>query len=362
MAHNIALNTVNGQSMVFTAGKLPWHNLGQNVRDAQTWEQAIKLANLDWEVIEAPLYTQWSQSGLIQAEGFKVLVRKDTKQTLGVHGMGYTPFQNVQAFEFADALIENGALFESAGGLGNGERIWCLARVPSADFTVGQNDRHEMYLLVATSHDGSLATTVTVTDVRVVCQNTLTAALGMGNSKAEGKLKIKHTKSADMKIEQAKRMISGTIQTAETLRDKLTNLANVKLSKDTYTAIVDKLFPIAKDASKVSVTRRENMLSEILASYQLNDSNAYPEQAGTAYALLNAITDYTDHLRGTRRTDGQNEQAARSESALFGSGNQLKSNALETIYDLVGADGRVISTSQSNKTSGGLLDAILSQN
>lgn len=337
MAHNIATDIKTGKAMCYTAGALPWHSLGQNVAEAQTWEEAIKLAGLDWEVLDAPLYTQWTSSGPLKVEGYKAIVRKDTQQTLGVHGEGYKIFQNRDAFRFADALLNEGARYESAGGLGNGERIWCLARIPQADFEIGNGDLHQMFLLVATSHDGSLSTTITCTDVRVVCNNTLTSALGSGNTAADGKLKIKHTRQAEQRLNQAQSMIQGTIITASGLKEKLNALAHAKLTRDSMTTIFDRLFPKPKGET-VSQTRRDNMLAEILASYEVNEGNAFPEQRGTAYNLLNAITDYTDHVRGTRRADDtQSVESSRGESALFGTGAKLKSDALNVIYQTVGA-------------------------
>lgn len=344
MAHDIAMN-INGKMMTFTAGALPWHNLGQNVKDAQTWSEAIKLAQLDWQVIDAPLYTNWAKSGLIPVNGFKAVVRADTKDVLGVHGMDYRIFQNSDAFKFADGLIEEGALFESAGGLGHGERIWCLARIPQADFTVGAFDTHQTFLLVATSHDGSLAFTSTLTDVRVVCNNTLTAALGSTNAKADGKLKVRHTSRGYDKLNQAQQLIQGTIQSAESLKDKLRKLAHAPLTRETLTAIVDRLFPKPTDEN-VSTTRRDRMLSSVLAKFEANDRNYFPEQRGTAYALLNAITDHTDHERGTRRPDDTvSEGSARAESALFGSGAKLKSQALQVIYQTMGGDSLTLPSS-----------------
>jgi hypothetical protein len=92
---------------------------------------------------------------------------------------------------------------------------------------------------------------------------------------------------------------------------------------------MDKLFPVkAKEDGEEaeSSTRRDNVLAEILSLYESNDNNAFPEQRGTAYNLLNSITEYTDHVR-------QSRMDARAESALFGSGKALKDRAFQLIYD-----------------------------
>lgn len=326
MAHNIATDAITGKDMVYTAGALPWHKLGQNVADARSWEDALNLAGLNWEVSEEPMRTDY---GIIKTH--KAIVRADQPAlVLGIVGKDYQPIQNQVAFDFTEALLETGALYESAGALGQGERIWTLARIPQADFAIG-DDKHMSYLLFTTSHDGSLAATVKVTDVRVVCNNTLTMAL-CGNG---ANMKIRHTKTADERLRAAQRMISNTIQSAESLADKFTKLAHRRLTKDSMTAILDRLFP--KPAENASQTRRENLVGDILDIYESNDRNAFPEQRGTAYNLLNAVTSYTDHVRGARITDSRSSMTmdqARAENALFGTGERLKAEAFDVIYKL----------------------------
>jgi hypothetical protein len=52
MAHNIA--KVDGQDAMWCVGdrQAAWHHLGQRTPDAQTWQEAMKLAKLDWPVVE----------------------------------------------------------------------------------------------------------------------------------------------------------------------------------------------------------------------------------------------------------------------------------------------------------------------
>jgi hypothetical protein len=171
--------------------------------------------------------------------------------------------------------------------------------------------------------------------------------------KGDGKLKIKHTKTADERLSRAKKMIQGTVQTAESLKAKLRLLASTPLKREHVTTIFDRLFPVKRteDNREVSSTRRDNMLAEILASYEVCDGGIFPEQRGTAYALLNAVTDYTDHIRGTRKTNGDSEEYARAESALFGSGAGVKSQALDVIYQTV-----------AGSSGSSILDSMLNQN
>ena len=115
-----------------------------------------------------------------------------------------------------------------------------------------------------------------------------------------------------------------------TVEEKLTFLATRRVTRESMEGILGQLFPKPKNeegAEKESSTRRKNVLAEVLALYEHNDGNAFPEQRGTAYALLNAVINYSDHLRSSRGGNG----TGRAESAIFGSGERLKAQALEVI-------------------------------
>lgn len=349
MAHNIAIDKTTGQHMVMVAGKAAWHELGQNVSEAQTWADAQQLAHLDFELADEPLKTDYE----IISE-WKAIMRTDTHQTIGIVGKDFETVQPSEAFQFVDSLIESHAAhYVSAGALGNGERMWVLARVPSADISIG-DDKSETYLMFAQGFDGSLSLTTKLTSTRVVCQNTLSAALADGNFA----FRIKHTKNAHDRLERAEKMLSGVAQNAKTLEEKLRKLAMRRLKRENVTAILDRLFP--KNENTENQGRRNNVLSDVLALYESNDGNAFPEQRGTAYNLLNAITNYTDHERASK-ANGHTAEFKRAESALFGSGALLKQKALDTIYTM--SDGseiiRPVFVTTPPPVSGSILDDVL---
>lgn len=359
MAHNLA--TIDGKTAMFCVGdrKAAWHELGQRTENAVNWLEAMKQAGLDWEVekiqLGAPIERLTSNWVQVEAWG---IVREPEGVFLGTVGEDYGIVQNREAFAFVDNLLEaeNGAHYESAGALGKGERIWCLARIPSADFAVAGADQHETYLLFTTSHDGSMSVISKITTVRVVCQNTLSWAL---NEAGKAMLKVKHTKNVTSRLEMAAEVMQGVRQDTGSLAEKLKLLSTRTLTKETTQVILDRLFPKPKRDSQELVrdnNRRENVLAKVLELYELNDNNAYPQIRGTAYNLLNAVTEYTDHLRGTRLTTDRKDAGytvpmARAENTLFGSGNALKSKALDVILE----------TTTGASISGSLLDAVVAQ-
>ena len=89
----------------------------------------------------------------------------------------YTPLQNEEAFQFFDPIIgSEAASFETAGALGDGERIWTLAKMPDS-MEVAEGDLCGKYLLLSNTHSGQGSVTIKFTAIRVVCQNTLMFAL-----------------------------------------------------------------------------------------------------------------------------------------------------------------------------------------
>src|SRR5689334_5522350 len=126
MAHNI-----NENSRVFTVGK-SWHGLGKIVETEQTAENAIKLAQLDYNVQKIDLFQGNKLSELLKVDNYKAIVREDTRDLLGITTDKYEIVQNTNAFSFFDVVVGEGqAVYHSAGALGKGERIWILAKLPN---------------------------------------------------------------------------------------------------------------------------------------------------------------------------------------------------------------------------------------
>ena len=334
MAHNIYKDQT-GKDCMFVMGTREdaWHMLGQRCDKAATWEQAVELAGLNWKVFKQRNYARQPISGkVVETDSYTVFRDSDNGQ-LGTVGPDYTVKQNTECFQFVDTLLEanGGAHYDSAGALGNGARIWCAVRVPKADISIG-DDKHESYLVFTTAHDGSMAHTAKLTTVRVVCQNTLNSALS-----SEGAMfRVKHTAQADARLDKAKMLMTGIVVDAAALKAKFEQLASRKMTRETMVNVLNRLFPAPKEEN-ANTTRRENVLTEVLGLYASNDNGQFPEQAGSAYNLLNAVTEYTDHYRSARITEarsGMTLQQARAENAVSGTGDRLKNSALAVIDEV----------------------------
>ena len=318
-----------------------WHSLGNVLGEFKTWREMLEAAKANFQVIKKQL----EYGGvLVPAWGtFRVdlevpkglegkSIRVTSKQTgesrylsfLGSVGEGYEVIQHTEGFELLDSLVGSidGAHYETMGTLEFGKLIWGQVD-PNLDIRVG-DDISKIFLTFHTSHDGSKAFDVFETGVREVCRNTFR----LGSLKRlTNSLRVKHTKTAHKKIEGMKAELEEIKSVALSMQEKLTWLAHRKVTRESMEKIMNRLFPKKQmDDGEESSTRRENNLAAILSLYEKNDGDTFKEQRGTAYNLFNAVTEYTDHFRSTKGD-------MRAESAVFGSGDKLKRDALSIIMD-----------------------------
>lgn len=290
MAHN--LNETNGKTS-FASTQKAWHGLGQIVEKAMTTKEAIEFGGLGYEVIKNEIFAEIGGSKIVVPEKFAT-IRKDTNAILGVVGNRYEIVQNADAFTFFDAIVgQNQAIFETAGALGAGERIFVTAKMPKYIRIEGTDDISEMYVILTSSHDGSGSIICGVTSVRVVCSNTLRAALkNMSN-----KVAIRHTKSAEANLAQAGKVL-GIINTyTEALSQAVNSLSLKKVSDVQVKNLIENLFPSTSE----NTTRIDNIRQEVLTSYHTGIGQ--DKIMGTAYGVLNGITHYTSHIKSYKDAD-----------------------------------------------------------
>lgn len=161
-------------------GAEPWHGLGNALPHNQSIEVWQRSAGMDWEVRETEVLYSVATEGLHLKpyKDGKVLYRSDTLAPLSVVGNRYQVVQPREVLEFYRDLVSAGGFeLETAGVLKEGRKLWALAKTGQETILKG-GDRVKAYLLLATSCDGTLATTAQFTSVRVVCNNTLQLAVG----------------------------------------------------------------------------------------------------------------------------------------------------------------------------------------
>ncbi|MEP7319015.1 MAG: DUF932 domain-containing protein, partial [Panacibacter sp.] len=236
MAHNLNFNEQTGKHSFFSVKEKAWHGLGQIVEQYPTSAEALKFAGLDYTVEKRKLFTYDNENNIangdieikipeVEVPDFYATLRTDTEQVLGVVGKDYEVLQNTDAFSFFDAIVGgDGIQYETAGALGKGERIFITAKLPSY-IKVGNDDLIEQYLFLTTSHDGG-SITAAFTPVRIVCNNTLNAAL-RNHSNA---FKIRHTANAKERLEEAHKLTGITNNLSIQLEGVFNQWAKIRIT------------------------------------------------------------------------------------------------------------------------------------
>jgi len=330
--HNICER--NGSAAVMVVGDPAWHRLGTVLQAPATAEEAIQAAHLGWAVIKQPLFAGEQQLPL---PDYYAIVRGDdwAKQTatvLGIVGRAYTPLQNREAFEFFDPIVgEGSAVYHTAGALGDGERIWILARLPE-DIRVIGNDIVGKYLLLSNSHNGSSAVQIKFTPIRVVCENTLTMALSQGPT-----LRIPHTKDIHERLRIAARMLNAIKIRYVELEGAFRRMAMVQVDAQKLQQYLLQVFPEprrrddeARYERALVQARADRAGAEYLFSW--GQGNQERGVAGTLWAAYNGVTEYVDYRKYSNSTADR-----QLEAIWFGDGYLVKGRAFTTAEKCVGS-------------------------
>ncbi|RKD15206.1 alpha/beta hydrolase [Pelobium manganitolerans] len=303
MAHNINFNEETGQHSFFSVKEKAWHNLGQIVSDYPTSSEAIKYAGLDFEVIKAPNLHRFPDGGIKVSANSFFTYRLDNHEVLGDKlGNEYEVVQNRDAFSFFDSIVDGkeGILYETAGALGKGERIFITAKLPDY-IRVGYDDLIEKYLFLTTSHDGSGSITAAFTPVRIVCNNTLNAAIAnMSNC-----IKIRHTQSAQDKLKQAHKIMGISNSLATELTDIFNKWAKVRISDKEVLKLVQKAMAPSKEVLQNVLAGKEdehstyfNNVCQNVCEYAFTSpSQQTATTKGTLFGAYNAITGYFQNVK-----------------------------------------------------------------
>ena len=304
-------------------GEVPWHGLGKKVDEAMTSAEALKEAGLDWEVEMRDIFTLDQDKEYKQIITSQSVVRLTDDSVLGVVGSRWRPLQNKDAFKFMDDIVgEKLAMFHTAGSLNGGRRVWMLAQLPG-NITVKGKDTIGKFLLLANGFDGSLAVTIQMTPIRVVCANTLSAAI---EGRTQTRWKLSHTESVANKVEDVREQL-GLINHQFDQAGLIFNaLADIQWKEDQVKDYLLKLIPDNPEAK--TTTRTENTRAHILSLYDrggigLND----PETKHTAWAAYNAVVEYYDWHRGQSND-------TRMKSAWFGETYGKRQDALSTAIEM----------------------------
>lgn len=304
MAHGLYEN-----DWMLSTKQRPWHGIGTVVQDAPTSEDAIRIARLNWTVEQFPIYANGNQ-----IPGMFANVRSDTNETLGVVRNRYKIVQNNEAFNFVDGIVGNDEVecrYETAGSLFNGRRIFLLVKLPN-NFLVG--DEVENYLFFTNSHDGSSALMAGITNVRVVCNNTLQMAI----KGCERKWSCRHTINIEGKKQQAKEALGLAVAYMGNMQATAEEMFQKKINEEIFFRNLFEKYEAVEKTKKTIVERIHTIYHEKddLQNFQ-----------GTAWGMYNAVADFVSNTVPMRLTKTANE----TKLTNFFDGYKILNNAQELL-------------------------------
>lgn len=339
MAHELYRSEDGKYSMMYV-DEVPWHGLGLQLAHPPTAAEGLVAAGLDWQVAKLPLFYFYEPGDMGTVPDHYAIVpgggwRDRKRPVFGVVSAQYNPLQNSEAFAFFDPLIKRGqAIYEAAGALGNGERVWVLAKLKDPIEIKG--DATERYLLLSNSHDGRSAVQIKITPIRVVCNNTLTMALSRGTD-----LRILHTEDLDERMEQATNLFAAIVREYADIEDSFRAMARRQLKPKEPEAYFKIVFP---DPEKPEQKQRQPAYNAALrrarrdqiccANLFEGERNSGPGIRGTAWAAYNAVTEYVDHRNNP--SGPARSESSRLASMWFGRGYGVKVRAYGEALKLCG--------------------------
>lgn len=316
---------------MFYVGEVPWHGLGRQVSEAPTTADGIRLAGLDWTVSTRQLQLPATATSPARPVTQRAMVRDSDESVLGFVGPHYRPLQNVDAFKFFDKFLDSGEVrLETAGSLRKGKRVWVLAKLNRAPLEVVPGDVVEKYLLLSNGHDGLNAVRVGLTPVRVVCQNTLSAAEYRTGTEARDSqlIRIHHNSNLSRNLTDVASALNAVDARFEASAELFRALARRGVNQADVKAFVREVFvpeaisphTTTEDMERLEV-REKKMLETITRLFESGRGNDTAHVRGTAWALYNAATEYLTHEAGRSSESRLNQlwfdQGAASNSAAL---------------------------------------------
>ena len=285
---------------MFYAKEVPWHGLGTRVEEAQTSKEALELAGLNWNVEAHDVYVKGES-----VPGYQANVRDSDGSVFGIVSTRYKIVQNSAAFGFTDFLLNNDqgveVLYDTAGALEGGRRVWMLALMPERTVL---GDKVRPYLVFTNSHDGKGSIKVAVTPIRVVCENTLTLALGSANRVWS----TRHMGDIETKMEEASRTLQLAQEYLVDFEEQAEVYQQAKLSRNDIEEFLGQVFPYPK--ASLMTERQMNAVNQQRSAFL----NIYEDKAdlqqwkGTAWGVYNALSDFESHIKPRRESPSFRER------------------------------------------------------
>lgn len=327
MAHDIT-----DRRMVYT-GETPWHTAGNPIAGLFTFAQADAVCRFPIAV-ERQVFAAGVPTAIPDR---KALVESRSGAYLATVGIDYGVVQPQEVYDaITGAMGTVEGRLETAGVLGaTGATFWMMGRLPETIRVKGE-DTIEPFFLAYAGHDGRTPVTIANIATRVVCRNTLGAAL---REKGGFRTSIRHTSNAAAYVQSA----AAGFRTLRASFNKLGQWANLaadrKLTTPEAIDIMKALHPNTAEAGTAAADRITAVHEAILTGYERHE---FASTRGTAWALFNATQAYAEHMAPTRaklQLSAMTQTARASliaERSFFGAGADGGQDALNAVLAATG--------------------------
>lgn len=330
-----AIQFINGEAQMAYAldGGVPWHTFGEPFPSTFSMEDVReRLPLLLAPVTRQPIYVLDDRTGLYVQVPERISITRinpetDELEPIEVFTDRYTEIQNERVVCIALDMVKalpNDPVIETIGGLDDGHKMFIsirMARVIIDEFGIA--DGIDPYLLLWSSHDGTIPLSGARTGIRPVCKNTCHLAM----ERASYKFSIRHTPNAEDRIAQQTAIMHSQISWQEQFKKKMEALVEVPMSHARLNTVLHKMFPIEDKETDLVRTRRE---AKVVKIHDLFDSDTNAPRVGeNGYAAYGAIAEYFDHWSAKDA-----DTRARRSMDLDSFVNRAKSEAADLILTL----------------------------
>jgi phage/plasmid-like protein (TIGR03299 family) len=351
----------------FSVREPMWHGEGLVIDDyPEDWDEARRLAGLMWEPAPEPVFTQktltraeldnlvMDQVGfevidgevdmsdpnpdrkyrtMVKVEGHQAIVRDDTRDVLSVPTENYSVITHAQMGEIVEAVldVDSNVKFETAGSCNGGRQVWALAYLDEPYTVPGDSSPTYPFLALLNSHDRSTSCSLTYTDVRVVCWNTWNAADAQGERDGT-RFVFRHTGDVGDRITEAKSALARLREDSKRTRELFEQLAQQPVDGTQVKTFTELFLPSPRDVGEQCSDRVHGNVVTARRTFDRLYSQSMTTEGvrGTAYGLLQASTEYLDHIRRFKNKDSLMGRTLLRPEAL-------KTRALGLIEEVVGA-------------------------
>lgn len=332
MSHGITQLANGNYSFCHVKGTAPgWHNLGTEYEGEENVHRIAAQAGADFRtgIVELQLHSdEYPQVNGVQVDE-RYLIRLDNFKPLASVGPEYQMVENSEVWNYLQQWIDAGlAKLDTAGSLFGGLKNFVNLKMVGEPLVIKGNDTMELHLLTMNPFDGKTAIFSGFTNIRSVCNNTVTAAI---QDKASKMLRIRHRGDMTFKLETAQNVLRLAYEDQTKNAEMFRFLASKPILENDLLIYIKKLWGIDLQKPYADIpTRTKNMLDGVLSAVNSGAGQNMPETRGTYYWAFQGVNFYQNHI------DGRNPQN-RMNNLLFGTGRAFDQQALELAISMAQA-------------------------